>query len=102
MQNVVCQPMPVVASVLHGRPPKYYPQGYRSSGPKARRSGLHSTDRHAQVAIAALRYLAKDLRLRHKVVAIALANWLARIAWSVLGYGRNFEATTVQAAAVNA
>jgi transposase len=32
-------------------------------------------------------------RLHHNVLAIALANKLARIAWSVLVRGRNFEAT---------
>jgi transposase len=32
-------------------------------------------------------------RLHHNVLAIALANKLARIAWSVLARGRNFEAT---------
>jgi transposase len=30
-------------------------------------------------------------RLHHTVLAIALANKLARIAWSVLHHGRNFE-----------
>ena len=30
-------------------------------------------------------------RLHHNVLAIALANKLARIAWSVLAHGRNFE-----------
>jgi hypothetical protein len=30
-------------------------------------------------------------RLHHNVLAIALANKLARIAWSVLRHGRNFE-----------
>ena len=33
-------------------------------------------------------------RLHHNVLAIALANKLARIAWSVLAHGRNFEMTT--------
>jgi transposase len=32
-------------------------------------------------------------RLHHNVLAIALANKLARIAWSVLAHGRAFEAT---------
>ena len=32
-------------------------------------------------------------RLHHNVLAIALANKLARIAWSVLARGRGFEAT---------
>jgi transposase len=32
-------------------------------------------------------------RLHHNVLAIALANKLARIAWAVLARGRNFEAT---------
>src|ERR671931_455045 len=32
-------------------------------------------------------------RLHHNVLAIALANKLARIAWSVLAHGRTFEAT---------
>ena len=31
-------------------------------------------------------------RLHHNVLAIALANKLARIAWSVLAHGRSFEA----------
>ena len=34
-------------------------------------------------------------RLHHNVLAIALANKLARIAWSVLARGRDFETTTV-------
>ena len=33
-------------------------------------------------------------RLHHNVLAIALANKLARIAWSVLAHGRDFEART--------
>jgi transposase len=42
-------------------------------------------------------------RLHHNVLAIALANKLARIAWSVLAHGRNFEArTTTEAAAIPA
>jgi transposase len=39
-------------------------------------------------------------RLHHNVLAIALANKLARIAWSVLARGRNFEARPI--AAINA
>jgi transposase len=38
-------------------------------------------------------------RLHHNVLAIALANKLARIAWSVLAHGRNFEARTNETAA---
>ena len=38
--------------------------------------------------------------LHHNVLAIAVANKLARIAWSVLARGRNFEARTI--AAINA
>ena len=38
-------------------------------------------------------------RLHHNVLAIALANKLARIAWSVLANGRNFEARAIPAAA---
>jgi transposase len=34
-------------------------------------------------------------RLHHNVLAIALANKLARIAWSVLARGRDFEMTTI-------
>jgi transposase len=34
---------------------------------------------------------AAKVRLHHNVLAIALANKLARIAWSVLNKGRNFE-----------
>src|SRR5947209_15025928 len=34
-------------------------------------------------------------RLHHNVLAIALANKLARIAWSVLARGRAFEARTI-------
>lgn len=34
-------------------------------------------------------------RLHHNVLAIALANKLARIAWSVLARGRDFEARTI-------
>jgi transposase len=37
-------------------------------------------------------------RLHHNVLAIALANKLARIAWSVLARGRNFEAQTINGA----
>jgi transposase len=37
-------------------------------------------------------------RLHHNVLAIALANKLARIAWSVLARGRGFEAATLQPA----
>jgi len=35
-------------------------------------------------------------RLHHNVLAIALANKLARIAWSVLARGRTFEASKLQ------
>ena len=34
-----------------------------------------------------------DKRLHHNVLAIALANKLARITWAVLAKGRIFEAT---------
>src|SRR5215468_6586379 len=37
-------------------------------------------------------------RLHHNVLAIALANKLARVAWSVLARGRAFEAIRIQAA----
>ena len=37
-------------------------------------------------------------RLHHNMLAIALANKLARIAWSVLARGRGFEANKLQAA----
>jgi transposase len=37
-------------------------------------------------------------RLHHNVLAITLANKLARIAWSVLAHGRTFEASKIQAA----
>jgi len=37
-------------------------------------------------------------RLHHNVLAIALANKLARIAWSVLARGRAFEASRIQVA----
>jgi transposase len=37
-------------------------------------------------------------RLHHNVLAIALANKLARIAWSVLARGRGFETNKFQAA----
>jgi len=39
-------------------------------------------------------------RLHHNVLAIALANKLARIAWSVLAHGRDFEARKIPEAAV--
>ena len=39
-------------------------------------------------------------RLHRNVLAIALANKLARIAWSVLAHGRNFEASKVAKAAI--
>ena len=38
-------------------------------------------------------------RLHHNVLAIALANKLARIAWSVLARGRAFEVRKIDAAA---
>ena len=38
-------------------------------------------------------------RMHHNVLAIALANKLARIAWSVLAHGRAFEANKLQAPA---
>ena len=37
-------------------------------------------------------------RLHHNVLAIALANKLARIAWSVLAHGRALEAAKIQVA----
>jgi transposase len=37
-------------------------------------------------------------RLHHNVLVIALANKLARIAWSVLAHGRGFEASKLQVA----
>jgi transposase len=37
-------------------------------------------------------------RLHHNVLAIALANKLARIAWSVLAHGRSFEMSKIQTA----
>ena len=39
-------------------------------------------------------------RLHHNVLAIALANKLARIAWAVLNKGRNFECTRTNAMAL--
>ena len=39
-------------------------------------------------------------RLHHNVLAIALANKLARIAWSVLAHGRSFEASKLAAAVI--
>ena len=41
---------------------------------------------------------AAQRRLHHNVLAIALANKLARIAWSVLARGRSFEASSTAAA----
>src|SRR5262244_2773151 len=41
-------------------------------------------------------------RLHHNVLAIALANKLARIAWAVLAHGRTFETSKIQAACFNA
>ena len=41
---------------------------------------------------------AASKRLHHNVLAVALANKLARIAWSVLARGRAFEASKLQAA----
>ena len=38
---------------------------------------------------------AAEKRLHHNVLAIALANKLARIAWSVLAHGRTFEASKI-------
>jgi hypothetical protein len=66
-------------------------------------------EQNAQVAITSLRYLAEDgavpwieaakKRLHRNVLAIALANKLARIAWSVLASGRSFEARHMASAA---
>jgi transposase len=42
---------------------------------------------------------AASRRLHHNVLAIALANKLARIAWAVLAKGRNFEVTRTEAMA---
>ena len=39
-------------------------------------------------------------RLHHNVLAIALANKLARIAWAVLAKGRAFELTRIDDACV--
>ena len=39
--------------------------------------------------------LADEKRLHHNVLAIALANKLARIAWSVLAGGRSFEVRSI-------
>jgi transposase len=44
------------------------------------------------------RFLRAELRLHHNVLAIALANKLARIAWSILARGRAFEASKFQVA----
>jgi transposase len=44
--------------------------------------------------------VAAKKRLHHNVLAIALANKLARIAWSVLAHGRAFAARTIKVAAV--
>ena len=41
-------------------------------------------------------------RLHRNVLAVALANKLARIAWSVLAHGRNFEACRIEEAAAQA
>jgi transposase len=41
-------------------------------------------------------------RLHHNVLAIALANKLARIAWSVLARGRVFEVKSTKAATQSA
>jgi transposase len=41
---------------------------------------------------------AAERRLHHNVLAIALANKLARIAWSVLARGRGFEARSIATA----
>src|ERR1700732_2356348 len=43
---------------------------------------------------------AAERRLHHNVLAIALANKLARIAWAVLAKGRAFELTRTDDAAV--
>jgi len=41
-------------------------------------------------------------RLHHNVLAIALVNKLARIAWSVLAHGRTFEGSKIETACFNA
>jgi transposase len=43
------------------------------------------------------RWIAAKKRLHRNVLAIALANKLARIAWGVLAGGRTFEASKLQA-----
>jgi len=55
--------------------------------PQTRRSGLHPEgDRSTPLTIEAAKK-----RLHHNVLAIALANKLARIAWALLNKGRAFE-----------
>jgi len=62
------------------------------------RSCKSETDQMARPRAQALDRAAKK-RLHHNVLAIALANKLARIAWSVLAHGRAFETNKLQAAA---
>ena len=49
--------------------------------------------------MAKARIEAAKKRLHRNVLAIALANKLARIAWSVLASGRSFEARPAMASA---
>src|SRR5262245_17423659 len=61
--------------------------------------GLYSSGRRAGIVTGSSRGIeAAKKRLHHNVLAIALANKLARIAWSVLARGRAFEAIRIQAA----
>jgi hypothetical protein len=60
---------------------------------------FHRCARTGSVGPAPSRNEAANKRLHHNVLAIALANKLARIAWSVLARGRNFEARKITAAA---
>jgi transposase len=62
-----------------------------------RPGGMGCADQAQQLAAPRLKpwLEAADKRLHHNVLAIALANKLARIAWSVLAHGRTFEASKI-------
>ena len=59
----------------------------------------HQRLRSRQPKISERTHQAAKKRLHRNVLAIALANKLARIAWSVLAHGRKFEVRKIDEAA---
>ena len=56
-------------------------------------------NRYLRVLFVQAAWVAAKKRLHRNVLAVALANKLARIAWSVLARGRSFEARPAVASA---